>query len=109
VKFLFAILLFFHAPQQNVLVCTGGSAYAYHLKSSCRGLQRCRAEIITVPLEKARAMDRKPCHLCASSALIPVKGPSAPASDGQCNATTKKGSRCSRSARSGGYCWQHGG
>lgn len=28
---------------------------------------------------------------------------------GQCNATTKKGTRCSRSARSNGYCWQHGG
>ncbi len=30
-------------------------------------------------------------------------------SSGQCNATTKKGSRCSRSAKSNGYCWQHGG
>lgn len=28
---------------------------------------------------------------------------------GQCMATTKKGSRCKRSARSNGYCWQHGG
>jgi FtsZ-binding cell division protein ZapB len=28
---------------------------------------------------------------------------------GQCNATTKKGSRCSRSAKSNGFCWQHGG
>lgn len=27
----------------------------------------------------------------------------------QCKATTKKGTRCSRNARSGGYCWQHGG
>lgn len=27
----------------------------------------------------------------------------------QCMATTRKGSRCSRSSRSGGYCWQHGG
>ena len=27
----------------------------------------------------------------------------------QCRATTKKGTRCSRSARSNGYCWQHGG
>lgn len=30
-------------------------------------------------------------------------------SSSQCSATTKKGSRCSRSARSNGYCWQHGG
>lgn len=26
-----------------------------------------------------------------------------------CQATTKKGNQCSRKARSGGYCWQHGG
>ena len=30
-------------------------------------------------------------------------------SGGQCGATTKKGSRCSRKASSNGYCWQHGG
>lgn len=28
---------------------------------------------------------------------------------GQCKANTKKGTRCSRSAGSKGYCWQHGG
>lgn len=28
---------------------------------------------------------------------------------GQCMAITKKGTRCSRNARSGRYCWQHGG
>lgn len=27
----------------------------------------------------------------------------------QCTATTKKGTRCSRAARSNGLCWQHGG
>lgn len=30
-------------------------------------------------------------------------------SSSQCSATTKKGTRCSRTARSNGYCWQHGG
>ena len=30
-------------------------------------------------------------------------------SSGQCSATTQKGTRCSRSSRSNGYCWQHGG
>lgn len=30
-------------------------------------------------------------------------------SNSQCSATTKKGTRCSRSARSNGLCWQHGG
>lgn len=27
----------------------------------------------------------------------------------QCQAITKKGTQCSRKARSGGYCYQHGG
>jgi hypothetical protein len=30
-------------------------------------------------------------------------------SSSQCSATTQKGSRCLRSARSNGLCWQHGG
>jgi hypothetical protein len=30
-------------------------------------------------------------------------------SSSQCSATTQKGTRCSRSARSNGLCWQHGG
>jgi Family of unknown function (DUF5763) len=30
-------------------------------------------------------------------------------SDYQCAAITKKGTRCKRTARSNGYCWQHGG
>jgi hypothetical protein len=29
--------------------------------------------------------------------------------NGRCQAITKKGTQCSRAARSGGYCWQHGG
>jgi hypothetical protein len=28
---------------------------------------------------------------------------------GQCMAITKRGTQCKRAARSGGYCWQHGG
>lgn len=27
----------------------------------------------------------------------------------QCSALTKKSRQCKRQARSGGYCWQHGG
>jgi hypothetical protein len=30
-------------------------------------------------------------------------------SSSQCSATTQKGTRCLRSARSNGLCWQHGG
>lgn len=32
-----------------------------------------------------------------------------PSYSGRCQAITKKGYQCSRNARSGGYCWQHGG
>lgn len=35
--------------------------------------------------------------------------PKSPATTGRCQAITKKGKQCSRKARSGGYCWQHGG
>ena len=38
----------------------------------------------------------------------PVKSTSK-ASSGMCRATTKSGSRCTRTAKSNGYCWQHGG
>ena len=34
---------------------------------------------------------------------------SSSSNSGRCQAITKKGFQCSRSARSGGYCWQHGG
>jgi len=44
----------------------------------------------------------------------PIRPPSASVSEpsqskGQCTATTKKGARCKRTARSNGRCWQHGG
>jgi hypothetical protein len=36
--------------------------------------------------------------------------PSAPATSGRCQATTQKGSQCSRAAKAGSrFCWQHGG
>lgn len=40
----------------------------------------------------------------------PAPSPSPSYYSGQCQATTKKGSQCSRNARGGSrYCWQHGG
>ncbi len=47
----------------------------------------------------------------ASNSEISEKTESKPRSQSssQCSATTKKGTRCSRSARSNGLCWQHGG
>jgi hypothetical protein len=108
-RLLLALLFFFHPAQQTVFLCTGSGAYAYHFKSGCTGLKHCKSETISVTLEKARAMERQACQLCAGSAVIPAKSSGGAANDGQCSATTKKGSRCSRGARSGGHCWQHGG
>lgn len=51
------------------------------------------------------------CGVCAPSKkekTKPYKAPS-PTSSGRCQATTQKGTQCSRNSRSGGYCWQHGG
>lgn len=45
-----------------------------------------------------------PMQLTQAAATEPL-----PAKQQQCSAITKKGARCSRNARSGGKCWQHGG
>jgi hypothetical protein len=41
--------------------------------------------------------------------ITPASTSKSPTSYGRCGATTKKGTQCSRSAKSNGYCWQHGG
>src|SRR5688572_20058066 len=50
------------------------------------------------------------CGICAKVKTKSTKAPVVKQSttSKQCQATTKKGSRCSRSSRTGGYCWQHG-
>lgn len=45
----------------------------------------------------------------AASGVRLAKSPEPLAEKQQCSATTKKGIRCSRQARSNGKCWQHGG
>ena len=48
------------------------------------------------------------CGKCATVKTSPLKSKTpAPASDGQCKATTKSGTRCKRAAGPSGYCWQH--
>jgi hypothetical protein len=79
------------------------------------------------PLSTA-ARTLQPCKLCNPPAAVastaaptssptPVAAPSAssprpttrPTASGQCSATTQKGTRCKRTAKSGSaYCWQHG-
>ena len=49
-----------------VYISKGSSAYAYHMKKSCRTLKRCNEEghVITVTLSKAKEMGRRPCKIC---------------------------------------------
>ena len=47
-----------------VWICTGKAAYSYHNNRGCKGLNRCRASIKKVTLEKAFSMKRSPCEIC---------------------------------------------
>lgn len=47
-----------------VYICTGRYAYAYHGKENCKGLQKCKGEIIIVTLQRAKEMKRRPCGFC---------------------------------------------
>src|SRR5258705_10047388 len=50
------------------------------------------------------------CGICASQKKSKSNTYKAPLkTSGRCQAITKKGTQCSRSARSNGYCWQHSG
>lgn len=56
-----------------------------------------------VPMGGPRLPDAGPIQPPRASVSEPSQ------SKGQCTATTKKGARCKRTARSNGRCWQHGG
>ena len=48
-----------------VWICTGGSAYAYHSRSSCSGLNNCQGRIIKVTEREAiEKYHRRPCKRC---------------------------------------------
>lgn len=71
-------------------------------------LQAIKKEIQTIRLQLQALEER----LNAIENVSPkkIETQSQPASSGgQCKATTKKKTRCSRAAKSNGYCWQHGG
>lgn len=59
---------------------------------------------------KPAAVERTP-HRAPGLTQVQYRSSSTSSSSysGRCQAITKKGSQCSRSERSGGYCWQHGG
>lgn len=86
----------------------------YH-RDGCRSLARSK-----IPIALSEAVLRYgACGICSPPTLREGNGPDASeqnlrrdpsASAGRCQATTKKGTQCRRSARSGSsYCWQHGG
>ena len=48
----------------SVYICTGYSAYCYHCKRNCRGLNNCHADIKKVSLNVAKSKGREPCNIC---------------------------------------------
>ncbi len=52
------------AMLSHVYICTGGSATKYHSTPNCRGLTRCRGEIIKISIGAARDHGRTPCKIC---------------------------------------------
>ena len=47
-----------------VYICTGPDAYSYHKSQTCRGLNKCSAEIESVTLTYAKAKKRTSCKIC---------------------------------------------
>ena len=49
----------------DVYICTGDNAHAYHSYEECEGLKYCKDEIETISYQEAvRDYDRTPCHYC---------------------------------------------
>src|SRR5262245_17357051 len=99
----------------------------YHLPS-CQWAQRISPsnKRVFASVNEAQASGYVGCKVCrppsadGSATGKPSRSPSSESSlktatatqmtTGRCLATTKKGTQCKRSARSGSeYCWQHGG
>ena len=103
------------AQAEKVYVTKTGSKYH---RASCSSLSKSKIEM---PLENAAARYGA-CKNCkppvpkgapATAAAVPAtKAPpverAAPVAGGRCQATTKKGTQCSRKAQAGrSFCWQH--
>ena len=105
------------AQSETVYVTRTGAKYH---RVTCGSL---RSSSIPMPLSQAAARFG-PCKNCnppvpgAKSTVIAESAAAGTASpppvkralaSGRCQATTKKGTQCSRNAKSGSsYCWQHG-
>ena len=46
-----------------VLICTSATAAVYH-DHKCKGLEACRAEVKTITLSEAKALNRRSCRYC---------------------------------------------
>jgi len=102
--------------QDNNTVYVTKSGKKYH-RADCRSLSKSR-----IPIALNDVGTRyTPCTICSppvveakeknqeAEQIKPASEITSPSS-GQCQATTKKGTRCKRSASPGSkYCWQHGG
>jgi hypothetical protein len=93
---------------QGATVYVTKTGAKYH-NDGCRHLSRSR-----IPMALADAAAQYgPCSVCkpptasATTAAAP-RAIARPATSSQCQATTKRGSQCSRKAQAGrSYCWQH--
>jgi len=65
---IFTLILFasFSAAHTNstVYICTGPKAKVYHSVSTCRGMNRCSGDIVSVSITKAKKMGRRECKIC---------------------------------------------
>ena len=77
------------APPRHIATC-----YGYTPCKACSDCSLCR-----------HCNNGGTCGKCKDGK--PAAKSKTPASSGQCQATTQKGTRCKRNAKSSGYCWQH--
>ena len=81
----------------------------YELKASKKSKSKVavsKQKSRSIPQDQLNAHSQKGSIYSSSFQKSPSKSGSY---SSQCSAITKKGYRCSRKSRSGGYCWQHGG
>lgn len=52
------------SEQTQVYVCTGAYAKRYHKRSSCRGLNACKGDIVKTTVSKATQNGRTKCGYC---------------------------------------------
>jgi hypothetical protein len=101
------LLLFSNSRDEKKVRPAAATCYGYTPCTACTSCNYCKY-----------CNSGGTCGICKSSKQTTVKKDTArsvpvyvpkPSYSSQCRATTKKGTKCSRSSRSGGYCWQHGG